>query len=101
MGVAFVTVGFLVIGCIVLDGSSDTVALDAVHIGSCNLSRYERIFREILEIAAAKHIPVYIHSSNTSTPNSRTSLPIAFVTSSTSSVFQVVASAVPTGNAVA
>ena len=63
-GVVLVAVGFLVVGSVVLDGSSHAVALDALYISGSHLAGKERILGEILEVTAAQRVAVDIHTGS-------------------------------------
>ena len=61
-GVVLYPVGFLAVGCIVLDGSAGSVTLDAPHIGGGHLAGQQRIFGEILEVPSVERVAVDVHT---------------------------------------
>ena len=60
--VVLVAVGFLVVGSIVLDGSTHAIALDTLHISGGHLAGQERVFGEILEVTAVQGVAVNVHT---------------------------------------
>ena len=55
-------VDFLVVGCVMLDAHANAVALDAAYVCGGHLSAEERIFGEVLEVAAAQGVAVDVHT---------------------------------------
>ena len=61
-GIVPETIGFLVVGGKMLHRSAYSLALDALHIRSGHPTAQERVFREILEVAAAQRVPHQVHA---------------------------------------